>query len=497
MMNRISLNVVGLTLSALLVAGCSQASSVESSGATARAVAATTAATTAAAAPTPATVNAANYGAALPDFTALVDRYGSAVVNVSVVEKLQPAADFNGLPNLSPDDPFYDFFKRFRGAPRGPQQPNRGVGSGFIITADGYILTNAHVVADASEVTVRMNDRRELSASVVGIDRRSDVAVIKVDAKNLPTVTLGDPAKVKPGQWVVAIGSPFGLENSVTAGIVSATSRALPNDNYVPFIQTDVPVNPGNSGGPLFNMRGEVIGINSQIYSQSGGYMGISFAIPIDVAVGVKDQLVKYGKVSRGRIGVTIQDVNQDFAESFGLDKPRGALVSSVENNGPAAKAGIEPGDVIVKVNNEEISRSSELPGLVANLKPGSSANIEVFRQGANRQFDVKIAELQEEPERLAKTSLKQETNRLGLSVRALSAAEQREAQTEGKLVVEEVSGPAAQAGVQPGDVILGVNGSKVASAADLTSATSKAKKTVALLIQRDGGQIYIPVRVN
>jgi serine protease Do len=419
------------------------------------------------------------------------------VVNVSVVEKLQPAVDFNG-PNLSPDDPFYDFFKRFRGMPRGQQQPSRGVGSGFIISPDGYILTNAHVVDDASEVTVRMSDRHELSATVIGIDRKSDVAVIKVDAKNLPTVTFGDPSKVKPGEWVVAIGSPFGLENSVTAGIVSATSRALPNDNYTPFIQTDVPVNPGNSGGPLFNMRGEVIGINSQIYSQSGGYMGISFAIPIDVAVGVKDQLVKYGKVSRGRIGVTIQDVNQDFAESFGLDRPHGALVSSVEKDGPAAKSGIEPGDVILKVNGEDVDRSSELPALIAGLKPGSSANIEVFRKGAMKKFEVRIGELQEEPERLAKTSLKQqEPSKLGLSVRALTADEQREAQTDGKLLVEDVSGPAARAGVQPGDIILGVNGSKVSSLADLRNATEKAKKTVALLIQRDSAQIYVPVRTE
>jgi serine protease Do len=492
-MKRISLDLTGLTLAALLVVGCSQASSTDDNPGNTGAASAAVAAATAPAATTP----SVNYGASLPDFTTLVDRYGSAVVNVSVVEKLQPAIDFNGGPNLSPDDPFYDFFKRFRGMPRGPQQPNRGVGSGFVISSDGYILTNAHVVADASEVTVRMKDRRELSATVVGIDRKSDVAVIKVDAKNLPTVTLGDPSKVKPGEWVVAIGSPFGLENSVTAGIVSATSRSLQNDNYVPFIQTDVAVNPGNSGGPLFNMRGEVIGINSQIYSQSGGYMGISFAIPIDVAVGVKDQLVKYGKVSRGRIGVTIQDVNQDFAESFGLDKPRGALVSSVEKDGPAAKGGIEPGDVILKVNGNEVDRSNELPALIAGLKPGSSVTIEVFRKGANRKFDVRIGELKEEPERLAKTSLKQEPNKLGLSVRALTADEQREAQTDGKILVEDVSGPAARAGVQPGDVIIGVNGSKVASVAELTAATEKAKKTVALLIQRDNAQIYVPIRIG
>ena len=485
-MKSFSLKFAGLALSTLLAAGCSQASSTDGPATKSSAPA------TVAAAPAP----AVNYGASLPDFTGLVDRYGKAVVNVSVVEKLQPAIDFNG-PDLSPDDPFYDFFKRFRGIPRGQQQPNRGIGSGFIVSPDGYILTNAHVVDDASEVTVRMSDRRELSATVVGIDRKSDVAVIKVDAKDLPTVTLGDPSKVKPGEWVVAIGSPFGLENSVTAGIVSATSRALPNDNYTPFIQTDVPVNPGNSGGPLFNMRGEVIGINSQIYSQSGGYMGISFAIPIDVAVGVKDQLVKYGKVSRGRIGVTIQDVNQDFAESFGLDRPHGALVSSVEKDGPAAKAGIEPGDVILKVNSADVERSSELPALIAGLKPGSSASIEVFRKGATKNFGVRIAELKEEPERLAKTSLKKEPSKLGLSVRSLTPDEQREAQTDGKLLVEEVSGPAARAGVQPGDVILGVNGSKVSSIEELRNATERGKKTVALLVQRDSAQIYIPVRVE
>jgi serine protease Do len=488
-MKRFSCTFAGFAIAALFASGCSQASDAAAKNGSAPAV-------VAAGATAPAAGPTVNYGGSLPDFTVLVDRYGPAVVNVSVVEKVQPAAEFNG-PNLSPDDPFYDFFKRFRGVPRGQQQPSRGLGSGFIISSDGYILTNAHVVADASQVRVKMSDRRELSATVVGIDRKSDVAVIKVDAKNLPTVTLGDPSKVKPGEWVIAIGSPFGLENSVTAGIVSATSRALPNDNYVPFIQTDVPVNPGNSGGPLFNMRGEVIGINSQIYSQSGGYMGISFAIPIDVAVGVKDQLVKYGKVSRGRIGVTIQEVTQDFAESFGLDRPHGALVSSVEKDGPAAKAGIEPGDVILKVNGTEVDRQSELPALIAGLKVGSSANIEVFRKGSTKIVDVKIGELKEDEERLAKTSFKPETNKLGLSLRALTDDEQREAQTEGKLLVEDVSGPAALAGVQPGDVILGVNGSPVKTIADLKNATDKAKKTVALLVERDNAQIYIPIRIG
>ncbi len=285
---------------------------------------------------------------ALPDFSPLVEKYGPAVVNVEVVEK--PQQSNGGVPGLSPNDPFFDFFRRFgipgpdqQQGPRGNQPPVRGAGSGFIVSPDGYILTNTHVVANADEVTVRLTDRREFPAKVIGADERTDVAVIKINAANLPIVRLGDPTKIKPGQWVLAIGSPFGFENSATAGIISATSRSLPSDNYVPFIQTDVAVNPGNSGGPLFNMSGEVIGINSQIFSRTGGYMGVSFAIPIDVARNVEDQLIKTGHVVRGRIGVTIQDVNAQLAESFGLDRPRGALVSSVEKDGPASKAGLMP----------------------------------------------------------------------------------------------------------------------------------------------------------
>ncbi|MGH8322763.1 MAG: trypsin-like peptidase domain-containing protein, partial [Steroidobacteraceae bacterium] len=275
---------------------------------------------------------------ALPDFSSLVEKYGPAVVNVEVVEKPQPTN--GGVPGLSPNDPFFDFFRRFGipapdQAPRGNQPPVRGAGSGFIVSSDGYILTNTHVVGNADEVTVRLTDRREFPAKVIGADERTDVAVIKINATKLPIVRLGDPTKIKPGQWVLAIGSPFGFENSATAGIISATSRSLPSDNYVPFIQTDVAVNPGNSGGPLFNLSGEVIGINSQIFSRTGGYMGVSFAIPIDVARNVEDQLIKTGHVVRGRIGVTIQDVNAQLAESFGLDRPRGALVSSVEKDGP------------------------------------------------------------------------------------------------------------------------------------------------------------------
>ena len=291
----------------------------------------------------------------LPDFSALVEQAGAAVVNVDVVGKQQRVS---GVPGLSPDDPFYEFFRRFGGQqPRSPRSTPapRGQGSGFIVSSDGYVLTNAHVVDDASEVTVRMTNRREYSAKVVGIDTRSDVAVLKINAQNLPTVRIGNPAQLRPGEWVVAIGSPFGFENSVTAGIVSGVSRTLPSgdSNYVPFIQTDVAVNPGNSGGPLFNMSGEVVGINSQIYSQSGGYMGLSFAIPIDIANSVRDQLVKNGRVRRGRIGIGITDVTAQFAESFGLDRPRGALVGSVEADGPAAKAGIKEGDIILSRSEE------------------------------------------------------------------------------------------------------------------------------------------------
>src|SRR3569833_646703 len=330
---------------------------------------------------------------ALPDFSPLVEKYGPAVVNVEVVEKAQPQS---GPQGLSPNDPFYDFFRRF-GIPtpdqgqRGNAPPARGAGSGFIVSADGYILTNTHVVGNADEVTVRLTDRREFPAKVVGADERTDVAVIKINAANLPTVKLGDPSKVRPGQWVLAIGSPFGFENSATAGIISATSRSLPSDNYVPFIQTDVAVNPGNSGGPLFNLQGEVIGINSQIFSRTGGYMGLSFAIPIDVAMDVRDQLVKTGHVTRGRIGVTIQSIDGQLADSFGLDRPRGALVTTVIKDGPSAKAGIQPGDVILTVNDHVVETSSELPAVVARIKPGNDANLTVWREGKERPVKVKV----------------------------------------------------------------------------------------------------------
>jgi serine protease Do len=445
---------------------------------------------------------------ALPDFSPLVEKYGPAVVNVEVVEKQQQSN--GGAPGgLSPNDPFFDFFRRFgipgpEQGPRGNQPPVRGAGSGFIVSADGYILTNTHVVANADEVTVRLTDRREFPAKVIGADERTDVAVIKINAANLPTVRLGDPQKIKPGQWVLAIGSPFGFENSATAGIISATSRSLPSDNYVPFIQTDVAVNPGNSGGPLFNLSGEVIGINSQIFSRTGGYMGVSFAIPIDVARNVEDQLVKTGHVVRGRIGVTIQDVNAQLAESFGLDRPRGALVSSVEKDGPASKAGLMPGDVILAVNGRPIERYGELSGSIAAMKPGADASLQVWRGGKQQAVSVKISELKEQQQTAAnmpggKPNARQtdQATQLGLTVRQLEPQEKEQVQTTGTLVVEDVTGPAAAAGVQPGDIILGINGKRVKTSKELQDAAKASGKNVALLIQRDEAQIFVPLRIQ
>ncbi len=437
----------------------------------------------------PGTVAATARG--LPDFTELVAAAGPAVVNVTVVERGRRAA----LADAAPDDPLHDFLRRF-GAPRGEQPPTRE-GSGFFITPDGYILTNAHVVADASEVTVRLTDRREFTAKVVGIDRRTDVAVIRIDGKNLPTVRIGDPSKLRPGEWVVAIGSPFGFDNSVTAGIVSATSRLLPDGQFTPFIQIDAAVNPGNSGGPLFNMAGEVVGINSQIYSSTGVFMGISFAIPIDIAVNVKDQLVRTGRVQRGRIGVLVQDVGQQLADSFGLDRPRGAIVSQVEGGGPAAKAGLKPGDVILAVNGKPIERSGQLSAAIAQLAPGSRAELEVWRDRGGRKIAVDIVELAEG--RIAQDDRgdARRSGALGLAVRPLSPAEKRAAGLDGGLWVEEADGPALEADVHPGDVIVGANGQRIATVEDLQAQVTKSKRSIALLVNRAGTTLFIPVRVG
>jgi len=441
-------------------------------------------------------------GRVLPDFASLVEQVGPAVVNVSVVEKAHRRRADSSSDDA--DDPVQEFFKRF-GMPNAPQgrnyetPPREGQGSGFIVSADGYILTNAHVVADADEVTVRMTDRREYPAKVVGIDKRTDVAVIKIEGKQLPVVRLGDPSKLRPGEWVLAIGSPFTFENSVTAGIVSATGRAMPGEDLVPFIQTDVAVNPGNSGGPLFNLNGEVVGINSQIYSRSGGYMGLSFAIPIDVANSVRQQLVSNGKVTRGRIGVQIQEVNAQLADSFDLDRPRGALVGQVIDGGPAEKAGVKSGDIILSVNGKGVERSAQLPAVISAIKPGDTASVEVWRQGATKTLNVKVEEFQEETQKVANRDVEEpaKADRLGLSVRPLGPDERKSADTEGYLLVEDVAGPAAQAGVRPGDVILGVNGKPVKSLAELKNATSNSSKTVAILLEREGAQLFLPIRIS
>lgn len=432
----------------------------------------------------------------LPDFAGLVDQYGGAVVNVSVVG--QRGGGSGEVPEA-----FEEFFRRFgQPMPRGNVPPARGEGSGFIVSSDGYVLTNAHVVARAEEVTVKTNDRREYRAEVVGVDEATDVAVLKIDARGLPTVRIGDPSSLRPGQWVVAIGSPFGFENSVTAGIVSATARSMPGSNYVPFIQTDVAVNPGNSGGPLFNLNGEVVGINSQIYSSTGSFAGLSFAIPIDVANSVREQLVSNGKVTRSRIAVGIQDVNAQLAESFGLDRPRGALVGMVEPDGPGAKAGILPGDVILKVDNVEVDRSSELPVLIAAMKPGTRLSLEVWRDGKPRRINVTTVEIEDKDGQVASrsgsNSKNEETAKLGLSVRELTREEKSSTTTEGTLVVQNAEGPAAAAGVRRGDIILGVNGKAVKSVDELRKITRETKgKVVALLIQRGESQIFLPVQIS
>jgi serine protease Do len=453
------------------------------------------AATQAVPAPAVAPAHDASVAAALPNFAALVDAYGPAVVNVSTVVR---ASGGDG-PGLSEDDPFSELCRRFGfcDGQHGRTQPMRGEGSGFVVSADGFILTNAHVVNDANEVTVRTTDRREYRARVIGIDARTDVAVLKIDAKDLPVVRIGNAGLLKPGEWVIAIGSPFGFENSVTAGIVSATARSL-GETYTPYIQTDVAVNPGNSGGPLFNLNGEVVGINSQIISRTGGYQGVSFAIPIDVAMNVKNQLVATGRVQRGRIGVTIQEVNQALADSFRLSRPRGALVSQVEEGGPAADAGIKPGDVILAVDGHEIERSSELPPLIAAIKPGNQATLEVWRDKAERSLRVKVGELEDEPAVAARNAPRDvEGGKLGLAVRPLTGNERELLRTAGRLVVEDVDGPAAIAGVERGDVILAVNGVQVGTLGEFRKAVNASGSTVALLIQRDSAQIFVPVRID
>jgi serine protease Do len=404
----------------------------------------------------------------LPDFTRLVEEQGAAVVNISTTQAVRRAAALPQVPGME-DDEVLEFFRRF--IPRqppgqapapgpGPRSESRSLGSGFIISADGYILTNAHVVDGADEINVKFTDKRELKAKVIGADRRSDIALIKVEAANLPAVRFGDPAKLKVGEWVVAIGSPFGFENTVTAGIVSAKGRSLPQENFVPFIQTDVAINPGNSGGPLFNMRGEVVGINSQIYSRTGGFMGLSFAIPADVAIDVQKQLKDKGRVARGRIGVVIQEVTRDLATSFGLDRARGALVNSVEKGSPADRAGVEATDIIVTFDGKAVEASSDLPRIVGATRPGSNVSFEVWRKGARKTLNIAVGELQEDrvasadKPRGQKPAEAAPPNRLGIVVSELSAEQKKDLRVAGGLVVTDVR-PDAKADVRKGDVLV------------------------------------------
>ncbi|GAB3473120.1 DegQ family serine endoprotease [Massilia terrae] len=452
----------------------------------------------------PATAAPADPQVALPDFTKIVKRNGPAVVNVQVVGGTKTSARQRNAPQMDDDDPF-SFFRQFGipGMPRGGRGglPNgaptmRGEGSGFIVSADGVILTNAHVVRDADEVTVKLQDRREYRAKVLGSDAKTDVAVLKIEAKNLPVVPLGSTRNLQVGEWVLAIGSPYGLESTVTAGVVSAKGRSLPGDT-TQFIQTDVAVNPGNSGGPLFNTRGEVVGINSQIYSESGGFQGLSFSIPIDVAVRVKDQILATGKVQHAKLGVAVQDVNQGFADSFKLDTVEGALVSTVSRGSPADKAGLKAGDVIRKVNGQDIVSSGDLPSLISLARPGEKVGLDVWRDGKLVHLNATLASDQGEPAAPEQVASADSGAKLGLALRPLDPAERRESGLPAGLVIEDAGGAAAIAGVRPGDVLLSVNGKPVSSVAQVRDVVAKSTKSVALLIQRGDDKIFIPVRIG
>lgn len=440
--------------------------------------------------------------AQLPDFTDLVESQGPTVVNISTTSTRQLAPQGPGGPE---EDPFFDFFRRY--GPPGQQpreQEARSLGSGLIVSQDGYILTNAHVVEAGEDITVRLNDKREFTATVVGSDRRSDIALIKIDASGLPAVKIGDPNKLKVGEWVVAIGSPFGFENSVTAGIVSAKGRSLPQENFTPFIQTDVAINPGNSGGPLFNLKGEVVGVNSQIYSRTGGFMGLSFAIPIDYAMDIANQLRTTGKVTRGRIGVVIQEVTKELAESFGLSKPQGALVNSVEQGGPADKSGIQQSDIILKFDGKPVNSSADLPRIVAATKPGTKVLVQVWRKGGAKDLTLTVGELQDDrrvSERPGKPRGKagDAVARLGLVVSELTADQRRELGLSGGLLVEDAQGNAAKAGIRRGDVLLAVNNQDIKSVEQLNQVIAQFEKarSVALLIRRGDASLYVPLRLN
>ncbi|MBW8832927.1 MAG: Do family serine endopeptidase [Burkholderiales bacterium] len=438
----------------------------------------------------------------VPNYRAIVKQAGPAVVGVTVEGMHKATAEDMGLPPGAENDPFFQFFRGLpgfqnRGQRGNPSVPFKGQGSGFIISADGLILTNAHVVREAKDVTVKLSDRREYSAKVLGSDVATDIAVLRIDAKNLPTVRLGDPQQLEVGDPVLAIGSPFGFEQTATQGIVSAKGRSLPGDAVVPFIQTDAAVNPGNSGGPLFDGTGAVVGINAQIYSQSGGYQGLAFAIPINVALKIKDQIVAHGKAQHARLGVTVQELNQSLSESFGLPRPEGALVANVAPNSAAAAAGLKSGDVISQVNGQVIGRSGELSSLIGMSAPGEKVKLKVWRDKAWRDIEVKLGSADEAGKETARSDEAVQGGQLGLALRPLTPEERKQARTDQGLVVENVGGPAGRAGVEPGDVLLAINGRPVQSLETVKSVLQTKPRSVALLVQRDGEKIFVPVNLG
>lgn len=462
-----------------------------------------------------------------PDFASITARNGAAVVNISVVGSSRSMGEDEGdeaterqdsrqgsrqaPQGMDPDDPFFEFFRQFGlpGMPGGrgghgagpraqqPDTPMRGEGSGFIVSSDGVILTNAHVVRGAKEVTVKLTDRREFSAKVLGSDPKTDVAVLKIEAKGLPTVKLGQTSQLRVGDWVLAIGSPFGFENSVTAGVVSAKGRSLPDDSFVPFLQTDVAINPGNSGGPLFNAQGEVVGINSQIYTRSGGYQGVSFAIPIELATRVQQQIQTNGKAQHAKLGVSVQEVNQAFADSFKLDKPEGALVASVEKNGPAAAAGLEPGDVVRKVDGTPIVSSGDLPAFIGQALPGQKVSLEVWRKGEAKTLSATLGDASDKASKTAQSAPDAGKGKLGLALRPLQPEEKKQIGVDAGLLVAQAAGPSAAAGIRAGDVLLSINGTAASDIDQVRAEIAKSDKTVAALIWRDGSKIFVPVRLG
>jgi serine protease Do len=456
-------------------------------------------------------VQTSAYAKDLPDFTELAEKQGPAVVNISITQNMRNE-NVMPFPGFHGDEQMQEFFKRFgipfpgqipgpNGGGAQPEFKSQSLGSGFIISSDGYILTNAHVVADADEVIVKLSDKREFKAKIIGADKRTDVALVKIDASGLPKVTTGDPSKLKVGEWVAAIGSPFGLENTMTAGIVSAKGRALPQENFVPFIQTDVAINPGNSGGPLFNLAGEVVGINSQIYSRSGGSMGLSFSIPIDVALEVSNQLKANGRVIRGWLGIVIQELSKDLAESFGMKNTNGALVAAVEKNGPADKGGLEAGDVITKFDGKPIVNSTDLPRAVGAAKPGKTVAVEVLRKGGEKTLNILVGDMPTEQTEVASSSkgpAKPEVNRIGLLLKEPTPQQKKKLNGKNGLLVIDAQGAVAQAGVRRGDVILGLNNTEVQSLEQFNKqlAGFAAGKTVALLVLRGENTLYVPVKI-